>query len=186
LTSAALILRDIVSKQFHTSIKIAKGEDMQRNARGQLKFRFGLSLALLIVCTLAGCGATGKIYVPVEPEADTALIYIYRPDRFLGSGNVWYLRTNEAQVTAVRNGGWFAFYSKPGDVTFYSNLRPGVGTLLPGMLDSDKEMITISAEAGQTYFVKFDHHMSGPYMELVDKSTGESEIQGLRMMEPIE
>ena len=159
---------------------------MQRNARVHIKFLFGLSLALLIACTIAGCGATGKRFVPVEPVADTALIYIYRPSRFLGSGNIWYLKTNGAQVTAVRNGGWFAYHSKPGDVTFYSNLRPGVGTVLYGMLDSDKEMITLSVEAGTTYYVKFDHHMSGPYMELVDKSTGESEIQGLKMMEPIE
>jgi len=159
---------------------------MKRSSRRQIKFLFGLSIALLIACTIAGCSATGKTFVPVEPEANTALIYIYRPDRFLGSGNVWYLSANGAEVTAIRNGGWFAYHSTPGDVTFYSDLRPGVGTILHGMMDSDKEMMTISVEAGKTYFVKFDHHMSGPYMELVDKSTGESEIQGLKMLEPAE
>lgn len=159
---------------------------MERNPRRIIKFLFGLSTALLIACTIAGCSATGINFVPVGLEANKALIYIYRPDRFLGSGNVWYLSANGAQVTAVRNGGWFAYHSKPGDVTFYSNLRPGVGTVLHGMIDSDKEMITIGVEAGKTYFVKFDHRMSGPYMELADTSTGESEIRGLKMMETVE
>jgi hypothetical protein len=159
---------------------------MKRDCKHQAKFFFGLSAMLLIVCTITGCSATGKNFVPVEPEANKALIYIYRPDRFLGSGNVWYLSANDAQVTAVRNGGWFAYHSKPGEVTFYSNLRPGVGTILQGSLDSDKEMITIDVETGKTYFVKFDHRMSGPYMELVDNGTGDSEIRGLKMMESIE
>lgn len=159
---------------------------MKRNSRRQFEFLFGLSAALLIAFTIAGCSATGKNFVPVGLEANKALIYIYRPDRFLGSGNVWYLSANGAQVTAVRNGGWFAYHSNPGDVTFYSNLRPGVGTVIYGALDSDKKMITIGVEAGKTYFVKFDHRFSGPYMELVDKSTGESEIQGLKMMETAE
>ena len=130
---------------------------MKRNLRRRFNFLFGLSISLLIACTIAGCSATGKIFVPIEHEANTALIYIYRPDRFLGSGNVWHLNANGAKVTEIRNGGWFAYHSKPDDVTFYSNLRPGVGTILPGMMDSDKEMITISVEAGKTYFVKFIH-----------------------------
>ena len=159
---------------------------MNHSLRRPINIRFGLSIALLIACTIASCSATGKAFVPMELEANKALIYIYRPDRFLGSGNVWHLNANGSKVTAIRNGGWFAYYSEPGDVTFFSNLRPGVGTILPGMIDSDKEMITIGVEAGKTYFVKFDHRMSGPYMELVDKSTGESEIQDLKMLEPAE
>jgi hypothetical protein len=170
----------------YSAFKIRKGEEMKRISRRQIKLLFGLTISLLIVCTLAGCSATGKVFVPVEPEANSALIYIYRPDRFLGSGNVWYLSANGTQVTEIRNGGWFAYHSKPGEVTFFSNLRPGVGTILPGMIDADKEMITLSVEVGKTYFVKFDHRMSGPYMELVDKSTGEPEIQGLKMLEPAE
>ena len=171
---------------FTVGSNITKRGNMKHNFRRQINFLFGLSTALLIASTLAGCSATGKTFVPVEPQANTALIYIYRPDRFLGCGNVWYLSANGAQVTAIRNGGWFAYHSEPGDVTFYSNLQPGVGTILQGATDSDKEMITISAEAGKTYFVKFDHEMSGPYMKLVDNRTGESEIQGLKLMEPAE
>lgn len=147
---------------------------------------FTLSVIFLIVCTITGCSATGKSFTPIEQEKDKAVIYIYRPDRFLGSGNVWYLSDNEKQLTMVNNGGWFAYHKNPGTVTFYSNLRPGVGTILPGMLDSDKKMITFDLEAGRTYYVKFDHHMSGPYMELVDNKVGETEIQGLKMFDCIE
>ena len=165
-------------------IENIKGGEMKYSSRRQINFLSRFSIALLIACSISGCSATGKTFVPLEPEANTALIYIYRPDRFLGSGNVWYLRANGAPVTAIRNGGWFAYRSNSGDVTFHSNLRPGVGSLLPGMMDADKEMITIRVEAGKTYFVKFDP--DGHYMELVEKSTGESEIQGLKMLEPAE
>ncbi|MCG8552258.1 MAG: DUF2846 domain-containing protein [Desulfobacterales bacterium] len=144
-----------------------------------------IALIILALCTIAGCSATGKAFIPIEPTQDKSLIYIYRPDRFLGSGNVWYLSDNEKQLTMVNNGGWFAYHKNPGDVTFYSNLRPGVGTILPGMLDSDKKMITFNVVAGRTYYVKFDHRFSGPYMELVDNNLGEKEIKGLKLFDRI-
>lgn len=149
------------------------------------RYAFALPIIILILSTITGCSATGKGFTPMAQVEDKALIYIYRPDRFLGSGNVWYLSDNEKQLTMVNNGGWFAYHKSPGVTTFYSNLRPGVGTILPGMLDSDKEMITFDVEAGKTYYVKFDHHMSGPYMEQVDNKTGENEIQGLKLFDPI-
>ncbi len=161
-------------------INMKNEHDYKRN------HRFTLSIIILLAFTMAGCSATGKSFTPIDQEEDKALIYIYRPDRFLGSGNVWYLSDNEKQLTMVNNGGWFAYCKKPGMITFYSNLRPGVGTILPGMLDSDKKMITFNVEAGRTYYVKFDHRMSGPYMELVGNKIGEIEIQELKLFDRIE
>ena len=149
-------------------------------------YTFAFLIIILTLCTISGCSATGKPFMPVKQTEDKALIYIYRPDRFLGSGNVWYLSDNEQQLTMVNNGGWFAYHKNPGNITFYSNLRPGIGTVLPGMLDSDKKMITFDVVAGRTYYVKFDHRMSGPYMELVDSKLGEKEVQGLKLFDRIE
>ena len=149
-------------------------------------YSFALIITILTLCAIPGCSATGKSFIPVEQTEDKALIYIYRPDRFLGSGNVWYLSDNGKQLTMVNNGGWYAYHKNPGNITFYSNLRPGVGAILPGMLDSDKKLIAFDVVAGRTYYVKFDHRMSGPYMELVDNKLGEKEIQGLKLFDRIE
>ena len=59
------------------------------------RYAFALSIIILILSTITGCSATGKGFTAMEQVEDKALIYIYRPDRFLGSGNVWYLSDNE-------------------------------------------------------------------------------------------
>ncbi len=77
-----------------------------------------IALIILALCTITGCSATGKAFMPIEQTQDKALIYIYRPDRFLGSGNVWYLSDDEKQITMVNNGGWFAYTRIPGILPF--------------------------------------------------------------------
>jgi uncharacterized protein DUF2846 len=170
----------------NSPISSCKEINMNCNWKRHGKYISYLFLVLVMVCLMVGCSATGKTFVPSTPTVDSGIIYIYRPSRFLGSGNVWDLRANGTRVTAVQNGGWFAYDSKPGSVTFYSKLRPGLGTLITALFMSEKEMITINVEAGEVYFVKFDHASKGPYMELVDKDKGKSEIVKLKMNDPLE
>lgn len=145
---------------------------MKCNWKRQGEYLSCLFVIFVIACMMVGCSATGKTFIPSTPTVDSGIIYIYRTSRFLGSGNVWDLSANGALVTAVINGGWFAYDSKPGSVTFFSKLRPGIGTLVTAPFMSEKEMITINVEVGEVYFVKFDHTSKGPYMELVDKDKG--------------
>lgn len=142
-------------------------------------------LIAILLATVYGCSAKGKAFLPMEQEPDRALIYIYRPNMFPGSANVWHLRDDEKKLAMVKNGGWFAYYKKAGPVTLYTNLRPGVGTLLGGAIDSDRVMMKLNVEAGKTYYIKFSLHYLGPTMSLVDNIVGSDEIKNLKMFDEI-
>jgi hypothetical protein len=143
-------------------------------------------LVAVIACIVAACGASGKSFVASTPTSGNGLVYVYRTSRFVGSVNVWDLRANGVRVTAVRNGGYFPYDSKPGNVTFSGKLRSNIGTWTVAPFMADREMITINVQPGEVYFVKFDHKGGGAYMELVDKKTGEEEIRDLKMLERLE
>jgi hypothetical protein len=151
--------------------------------KGQVGYFSRILLAVIMVCTITACAATGEVFVKSTPTSGNGLIYVYRPWRILGSGNAWYLSVNGVRMTTVTNGGYFPFDLKPDNVTFFAKLRPGIGTLLPALIQPEQEMITINVEPSEVYFVKFDHKITGPYMELVDNNTGETEIQGLKMFD---
>jgi hypothetical protein len=73
-------------------------------------------------------------------------------------------------------------------VTFSTKLRPGFGNFLTAQLESEHEVITINVEPGEVYFLRFTLPAGllgpGTAMELVDKSTGETEIRDLKLLEP--
>lgn len=156
---------------------------MYYSQKSQRVCLFHLLLIVTMACIITGCGATGKAYVASTPTSGHALIYIYRLGRVPGSANAWYLSANGTRITTVTNGGYFAYDAKPGNVTFSAKLRPSILNFLFAIFMPEEEMITVNVEPDNVYFVKFDHKFNGPYMEVVDKSIGETDIHYLYMFD---
>jgi hypothetical protein len=73
---------------------------MRNNRRGETKFVLNILLAAVMICMIAGCGATGKNFVISTPTPNKGLIYVYRPSKFMAAGASWYLSANEVRLTS--------------------------------------------------------------------------------------
>lgn len=130
---------------------------------------------LLLGLFVSGCAASGMPFAKLQPPNDKAVIYIYRPSFIAGSANVWNLSANGSPIADVSNGGYIAYVTDPGNVTFSAKLRPGL-LLITSILIREEELITVYAEAGSSYYIRFN---LGPSMEMIPNEEGEREIAGL-------
>lgn len=105
---------------------------------------FTISLFLL----LSACASVDYSQPAVFPEArpDQALIYFYRTPGFIGSTYRFNLSENQNVVGAMAQDSYFYLFTTPGEHTYKltdNNLEKG-------------ESITMTVQAGQTYYVKVD------------------------------
>lgn len=109
------------------------------------RYRNPLMLGLLLALT--GCAATGPVFTSIEiAPADKALVYVFRPSRFVQSGNNYTVNISpSAETRRLQNGGWQQVV-----------LRPGVY-----MLDAVDQFgfircagVTLELKAGQTAYVE--------------------------------
>jgi len=139
-------------------------------------------LATIITVTLAGCSS-----VPMEseevankakefnaPSQDTAGIYVYRKDSFVGASlkkDVWIGKDCVGQTAK----GVFFYKEVPGneelEISTESEFSPNT--------------LTINTENGQLYFIeqyiKMGAFVGGADLELATSDTGKSEVQRLGM-----
>src|SRR5438105_10292168 len=80
--------------------------------------RLGLNPWLLIaVLAMTGC-ASGPAFQKIEDiPADKALVYIYRPSVMHGAALVPYVVINNLNAIPLKTGGYYPYFSAPGDVT---------------------------------------------------------------------
>ena len=143
----------------------------------RVAFRFLVSGTALIG---AACAATGPVFSPMEPPARKALIYVYRIAGVVGAGAAFNLKANEKGIAIVGNGGYYAYLSNPGTITFSAKLRPGLGHLLA--FQEWDDLLTIEAEPKTVYYVRF---RIGPTMELVRADVGKGELRGLKRFDSL-
>ena len=128
-----------------------------------------LSIALFFVAALllVSC-AMGPAYVKVDNiPSGMGVVYIYRPARFAGGGRSPELRVNGVPVIKrFTNGGYYPYFSKPGEVEFKFELEGAV------------RGVTLYIEAGQTYYIR-----AFPKMEAVPPEVGEKGIVNCNLLE---
>ncbi len=141
-----------------------------------------LVIAIITTVSLAGCSS-----VPMEsketeniakefnaPSKDTAGIYVYRKDTFVGAAlkkDVWI----EKECVGQTAKGVFFYKEVPGDekleISTESEFSPNT--------------LTINAKNGELYFVeqfiKMGAFVGGADLELANTDTGKSEVQRLGM-----
>ena len=130
---------------------------------------------LLLIASLGlfGC-ASGP---PFQPEAsvpsDKAVIYVYRPSVMQGAVFIPDVTVGDNTPVALKNGGYFATFVLPGDV-------------LVSISNVGKRSLTISATAGESYYVKGGTiRMAGGYpaLSLVPREAALPEIKECKLID---
>ncbi len=145
---------------------------MKHDTRGLL-FNAIAAFALL---ALGGCSSTGPIYTSVESvPADKALVYIYRPNSFVGGGVYFDIHDGDTVVTTLRNGGYFPYIRDPGEVELWAKTE-------------SRSAVTLDLKPGDTQYVKggvgVGFLVGRPSLTIVDAETGASEIKECKLLEP--
>lgn len=134
-----------------------------------------LNIALLFVAVLllASC-ATGRVYQKVDKIPDgMGVVYIYRTSGY-GRLVLPEVNANEAAITKLITGGYYPYFSKPGEVEFSAKTET-------------KSSVTLYIKAGQTYYIR-GSIVSGafigrPLLTLVSPKVGEKEIADCKLQE---
>jgi hypothetical protein len=117
------------------------------------------AVVLAAVLLLAGCGATGEQFKvgAMKPASGRALLYVYRPDTFIGIGNpdVAFLHLDGRRVARIRIGGYVAVPISPGQHKVTTTKASGgedTGKVLSGK--------TFSVRAGSTVYLRYTEGFS--------------------------
>ena len=126
-------------------------------------------------------GQLGSVQVP----ANKALIYLYRPDRFAGSGNTYQISINRKPVADMSVGTRLYYAVPPGHTTLQGWTLVNILNIGLGFLLMEKPDIVLDTKAGEVYFVDIKTGFAGgPQFDLVDDATGLEAVKGLRFAMP--
>jgi hypothetical protein len=75
----------------------------------------------LAIPLLAGCAAGGAKFSTVDsiPE-QKALVYIYRPNSFVGGAIKYHVAVGDKRIVYLVRGGYFPFLAEPGETEFWA------------------------------------------------------------------
>lgn len=94
---------------------------------------------------LSGCAATGaKFTEAISPPADQALIYFYRPKRYVASAVIPLVIENKNPVFRLQNGQFIAHTVSPGTYEYHTDT-----------INIDR-IFRIEVESGEIYYVRLD------------------------------
>jgi len=127
---------------------------------------------LLSAFVLSGCTIGGSAFQKVGTiQQDEAVVYVYRPQAFVGGGVMYDLYANGQKLTTLVHTSYIPYKAPAGDVTFR------VITAMHGY----QATLDLKTEPGKSYYVrggteriKGGHHQ--PTLTLVPNDVGEAEI----------
>ena len=123
---------------------------------------------------LASCATLGPVYQQTDNIPDhVGLVYIYRPSEFVGGGVSYTVKANGADVIKLYNGGYFPYFTKPGEIEFSAKTESTTS-------------VTVDVKAGQEYYVKGDvgvgFFVGRPHLILVAPEVAKQEISGCKLI----
>ena len=119
----------------------------------------------------------------VQVPADKALIYLYRPKRFVGSANTYKITLNGTPVAEMRTGTRLPYPVPPGYTTLQGSSLPNILNLGLALGMMEKPNIAFDAEAGKVYFIDVKTGFAGgPQFEFVDAAKGLEAIKGMKLL----
>jgi hypothetical protein len=132
-----------------------------------------VALSLVALTFLSGCASLGQVYQEEPIPQDKGLVYLYRPSSFIGGGVSYDVKVGETPVTTLYNGGYYPYFSDPGEVEFWAKTE-------------SKSAVTLDVKAGETYFVKgtvgVGLLVGRPHLTVVPNETGGKEIADCKMI----
>lgn len=145
---------------------------------------FGLLLPVIatFLVILSGCSATGPVYEKVDsvPEGQ-ALVYIYRPGKFLGGGVVFDVHAGgieeDTEIVELRSGGYFPYFTQPGELQLWAKTESTTS-------------LTLDLNSGDRRYVRgtvgVGFLIGRPKLAEVDEQTGAGEIKECSLLAPSE
>ncbi len=135
-------------------------------------------IASLALFGLSGCSAKGELFAGFEkPKPDRALLYVYRPDSFGGSGVYYGVHVNNKEnnntgIGQLKNNAFLKMDIPEGESEVWAETESKSSVTL----DAKKnEIHCVKGEVGIGLFV------GRPYLSIVDANTCKAEIQGKRL-----
>jgi hypothetical protein len=140
----------------------------------QLDIRSLFPLAIVVLLAiLSGCSATGPVYKKVDtiPEGQ-ALVYIYRPGKFMGGGVVFDVHSgsieDDTEIVELRSGGYFPYFTQPGELQLWAKTESTTS-------------LTLDLKAGDLRYVRgtvgVGFFVGRPKLTEVDENIGAAEIK---------
>jgi hypothetical protein len=143
----------------------------------------GLSATIctfVLALGLFGCAASGpKFQEAASPASGQALIYIYRPGKFMGGGVAFDVHEGKKEadhaITTLQSGGYFPYYAPPGEVTLWAKTESSAS-------------VTLDVKADKTYYVRGSVGVGlivgRPSLEVVDAAKGAAEVKDCKLLPP--
>jgi hypothetical protein len=164
--------------------------------------RFRRLLMMVLLVSAAGC-ATGPAKEGEPPElvqpaadiasqlgrvrlaADKALVYLYRPKRYVGSANVYRITINGTAAADMKVGTRLPYPVPPGRVTLQGRSLPGVLNIGLALGLMEKPSIAFDVAAGKVYFIDVKTGFAGrPQFEFADAPAALEAVKGLKTAAP--
>lgn len=126
---------------------------------------------------LSACATLGPPYQKAGKGPDnTALVYFYRPSGFVGGAVAYDIKTEDNNVvTTLHSGGYFPYYSKPGEHEFWARTEA-------------RSSVTLDVKPGEVYFVKgtvgVGFFVGRPHLIVISNDVGEKEITECKLIPP--
>ncbi len=77
-----------------------------------------IPVLLLITLMLNSCTTLGPLYQKDTVPDNMGMAYIYRPKKIVGCAVKYKVRVGDTPITTLYNGGYYPYFSKPGEVEF--------------------------------------------------------------------
>jgi len=131
---------------------------------------------------------------PTAPSPGKALIYIYRPGRFVGSAAHDHLFINGVYVAYLLNSEYAWLEVAPGTAVvtgmpemYYGGIIQSTGAALSEARRKENERIRLDVEAGKTYYLKWTSGTmaTGIKVTLEDPGVGAREMNKLHPSKPV-
>ncbi|MEJ2345683.1 MAG: DUF2846 domain-containing protein [Gammaproteobacteria bacterium] len=193
--------------RFTLGVYVFGNADRQRQRGVRIRMWFRRLLMMVLLVSVAGC-ATGPAKEGEPPElvqpavpaaaadiasqlgrvrlaADKALVYLYRPKRYVGSANVYRITINGTAAADMKVGTRLPYPVPPGRVTLQGRSLPGVLNIGLALGLMEKPSIAFDAAAGKVYFIDVKTGFAGgPQFEFVDAPAALEAVKGLKTAAP--
>jgi hypothetical protein len=165
-------------------------------------------IIVFFLVLLEGCGTTGptagdkvpQIVQPPTPAngaditaqlgsvllpSDKALIYLYRPERYMGSANTYRIAINGTPVADMKIGTRLPYPVSPGQTTLQGRSLANILNIGLSLGLMEKPNVAFDAEQGKVYFIDVKTGFAGgPQFDFVSPVTGLEAIKGLKIADP--
>ncbi len=138
-----------------------------------MKALTNLLVALAVAGTLAGCAAGPKFTPLQERPEEKALVYIYRPGKWLGGGVVYTVKSGDEEIVPLKAGGYYPYLAAPGEREFWARTEA-------------RASVTEQLRAGETYYLRggvgVGFFVGHPKLAFVNREEGEREIKDCNLL----